>query len=86
MGCFQNVGSKGGGGDVCHYCTFAQTPKKIENSYVPAERYWSCAVRVTRMGCREALRKVNAQVNDPGGTLMNESITRAPCSAVGITG
>ena len=24
--------------DVCHYCTFAQTPKKIEQPYMPVEQ------------------------------------------------
>ncbi|MCB1688388.1 MAG: 5-amino-6-(D-ribitylamino)uracil--L-tyrosine 4-hydroxyphenyl transferase CofH [Halioglobus sp.] len=41
--------------DVCHYCTFAQTPKKIEQPYMPVEDVLSLCREGAKMGCQEAL-------------------------------
>ena len=41
--------------DVCHYCTFAQTPKKIEQPYMPVEQVLELCRRGAWAGCQEAL-------------------------------
>ncbi len=41
--------------DVCHYCTFAQTPKRIEAPYMPIEKVLDVARRGAQLGCKEAL-------------------------------
>ncbi|MFT4823832.1 MAG: FO synthase [Cryomorphaceae bacterium] len=41
--------------DVCHYCTFAQTPKKIEQPYMPVEQVLELCRQGAEMGCQEAL-------------------------------
>ena len=41
--------------DVCHYCTFAQTPKKIEQPYMPVEDVLALCREGAAMGCQEAL-------------------------------
>ena len=41
--------------DVCHYCTFAQTPKRIEQPYMPVEEVLELCRRGAAMGCKEAL-------------------------------
>jgi len=41
--------------DVCHYCTFAQTPKRLEASYLSIEQVLDVARRGAALGCREAL-------------------------------
>jgi len=41
--------------DVCHYCTFAQTPKFIEQAYMPLEQVLSEAKLAAEQGCKEAL-------------------------------
>lgn len=41
--------------DVCHYCTFAQTPKFIEQAYMPLDTVLEKARSAARMGCKEAL-------------------------------
>jgi FO synthase len=41
--------------DVCHYCTFAQTPKKIGAPYMPLEQVLEVARQGKAMGCKEAL-------------------------------
>ena len=41
--------------DVCHYCTFAQTPKKIEAPYMPLDAVLEVAKRGAALGCKEAL-------------------------------
>ena len=41
--------------DVCHYCTFAQTPSKADAPYMPLEAVLEVARHGARMGCREAL-------------------------------
>jgi len=41
--------------DVCHYCTFAQTPKKIEQPYMPVEQVLALCRQGAEMGCQEAL-------------------------------
>lgn len=41
--------------DVCHYCTFAQTPKKIEQPYMPVEQVLELCREGARQGCQEAL-------------------------------
>src|SRR5210317_656457 len=41
--------------DVCHYCTFARTPKKIEQPYMSVEQVLELCHQGARMGCQEAL-------------------------------
>ena len=41
--------------DVCHYCTFARTPKKIEQPYMPVEQVLELCREGAGMGCQEAL-------------------------------
>ncbi len=41
--------------DVCHYCTFARTPKKIAQAYMPVEDVLALCRQGAEMGCQEAL-------------------------------
>ena len=41
--------------DVCHYCTFAKTPKRIESPYMPIEEVLRIARQGAALGCKEAL-------------------------------
>ncbi|MEP5763037.1 MAG: 5-amino-6-(D-ribitylamino)uracil--L-tyrosine 4-hydroxyphenyl transferase CofH [Halieaceae bacterium] len=41
--------------DVCHYCTFAQTPRHIPQPYMSVEQVLELAREGEAMGCREAL-------------------------------
>ena len=41
--------------DVCHYCTFARTPRRVEAPYMSIEQVLDVARAGDRMGCREAL-------------------------------
>ncbi|MBQ0795400.1 5-amino-6-(D-ribitylamino)uracil--L-tyrosine 4-hydroxyphenyl transferase CofH [Zhongshania sp.] len=41
--------------DVCHYCTFAKTPKKIEQAYLPVDDVLAQVKVAESMGCKEAL-------------------------------
>ena len=41
--------------DVCHYCTFAKTPKRIVQAYLPIEQVLELCREGARYGCQEAL-------------------------------
>src|SRR6188768_773202 len=41
--------------DVCHYCTFAQTPKKIAQPYMSVDEVLALCRQGASMGCQEAL-------------------------------
>jgi len=41
--------------DVCHYCTFAKTPRHIAQAYMSTEQVLEVAKEGVRQGCREAL-------------------------------
>jgi FO synthase len=41
--------------DVCHYCTFAQTPKKLDSPYMSVEQVLELTREGAAMGCKEAL-------------------------------
>ncbi len=41
--------------DVCHYCTFAQVPRKLKAPYMTIEEVLETARHGQRMGCKEAL-------------------------------
>ncbi|MDC0090786.1 5-amino-6-(D-ribitylamino)uracil--L-tyrosine 4-hydroxyphenyl transferase CofH [Gammaproteobacteria bacterium] len=41
--------------DVCHYCTFAKTPKKVESPYLSIEEVIRIAKEGEEKGCHEAL-------------------------------
>ena len=41
--------------DVCHYCTFARTPKRIEQPFMSLEQVLEVARAGARLGCKEAL-------------------------------
>jgi FO synthase len=41
--------------DVCHYCTFAQAPRRLANAYMPVEQVLEIARAGAAAGCKEAL-------------------------------
>ncbi|PCJ24775.1 MAG: 7,8-didemethyl-8-hydroxy-5-deazariboflavin synthase [SAR86 cluster bacterium] len=41
--------------DVCHYCTFAQTPKRIDQPYMSIEQVLKLCKEGAEQGCQEAL-------------------------------
>jgi FO synthase len=41
--------------DVCHYCTYAKTPKKLKQVYLSPEQVLDIARRGKEQGCKEAL-------------------------------
>jgi FO synthase len=41
--------------DVCHYCTFAQTPKRLEKAFLTIDDALDIARRGAAAGCKEAL-------------------------------
>ena len=41
--------------DVCHYCTFARTPKHIDQPYMSVEEVLDLCRQGARIGCQEAL-------------------------------
>ncbi|MGB1880957.1 MAG: 7,8-didemethyl-8-hydroxy-5-deazariboflavin synthase CofG, partial [Gammaproteobacteria bacterium] len=41
--------------DVCHYCTFAQAPKRVTQPYLPLEEVVELARAGKDLGCKEAL-------------------------------
>ena len=41
--------------DVCHYCTFAQVPRKVKAPYLTPEEVLKIASDGARAGCKEAL-------------------------------
>src|SRR5579862_1734163 len=41
--------------DVCHYCTFAQAPRKLPAAYLSIEQVLELARAGQRAGCKEAL-------------------------------
>ncbi len=41
--------------DVCHYCTFATTPKKLDSIYLSIDEVLATAKQGATMGCKEAL-------------------------------
>ena len=41
--------------DVCHYCTFAKVPRKIDSPYMAMEEALEIAKKGEELGCREAL-------------------------------
>jgi len=41
--------------DVCHYCTFAQTPKRVEQPFMPVEQVLELCRQGAAQGCQEAL-------------------------------
>jgi FO synthase len=41
--------------DVCHYCTFARTPRRIEQAYMPIEEVLQLCRQGATLGCQEAL-------------------------------
>ena len=41
--------------DVCHYCTFAKTPKRIDHAYLSMEQVLELCREGAEYGCQEAL-------------------------------
>jgi len=41
--------------DVCHYCTFAKTPRHLDSPFMSADEAVAIARQGAEMGCREAL-------------------------------
>ncbi len=41
--------------DVCHYCTFAKTPTKIDKAYMSLDEVLVAVNRAEKLGCKEAL-------------------------------
>ena len=41
--------------DVCHYCTFAKTPKNVKSLFMSIEEVVESAKKAEKAGCKEAL-------------------------------
>ena len=41
--------------DVCHYCTFAKIPKRLDSPYLAIEQVLEVATQGAALGCKEAL-------------------------------
>ena len=41
--------------DVCHYCTFAKTPRKLESAFMTLDKVLAVARAGAEAGCKEAL-------------------------------
>lgn len=41
--------------DVCHYCTFAQTPKRLDQAFMSEDQVLELCLQGARQGCQEAL-------------------------------
>lgn len=41
--------------DVCHYCTFARTPRRVASPYLSIDQVLDTARRGAELGCKEAL-------------------------------
>ena len=41
--------------DVCHYCTFAQTPRHIKSPYMSVDEVLQSCHNAAKLGCKEAL-------------------------------
>ena len=41
--------------DVCHYCTFAKTPRHLEQAYMSVDQVLELCHQGARLGCQEAL-------------------------------
>jgi FO synthase len=41
--------------DVCHYCTFAKTPKEVAAAYLSVDQVVAVAAQGAQLGCKEAL-------------------------------
>src|SRR5258708_15635179 len=41
--------------DVCHYCTFAQAPRRLKNAYLTADEVLAIAYAGSAADCKEAL-------------------------------
>ncbi len=41
--------------DVCHYCTYAKSPKRLEQAYLSPEQVLKIAIAGKNQGCKEAL-------------------------------
>lgn len=50
--------------DVCHYCTFAQTPNKVENPYMSVEEVVGTVRQAAAVGCKEALFTLGERPED----------------------
>ncbi|MBY6189867.1 5-amino-6-(D-ribitylamino)uracil--L-tyrosine 4-hydroxyphenyl transferase CofH [Microbulbifer agarilyticus] len=50
--------------DVCHYCTFAQTPNKIDSPYMSVDEVLASVRDAEAMGCREALFTLGERPED----------------------
>src|SRR5690625_1147336 len=63
--------------DVCHYCTFAQTPRHLAQPYLSVEQVLEEARRAEQAGCREALltlgEKPELRYRDRKSTRLNSS-------------
>ena len=47
--------------DVCHYCTFAQVPRKLKAPYLTPEEVLKIAEDGAKTGCKEALFTLGAK-------------------------
>ncbi len=50
--------------DVCHYCTFAKTPKRVEAPYMSLEAVLTEVRRAKSLGCNEALLTLGERPED----------------------
>ena len=51
--------------DVCHYCTFAQPPRRGERAYMTADEVLAVARAGAEAGCHEALFTLGRQARAP---------------------
>lgn len=50
--------------DVCHYCTFAQTPKNVAHPYMSPDQVMTSVREAAAVGCREALFTLGERPED----------------------
>lgn len=50
--------------DVCHYCTFAKTPRSLASPYLPLEEVLKIAREGEQTGCKEALFTLGERPED----------------------
>ena len=60
--------------DVCHYCTFAKTPKKVLSPYMSLKEVIDSAKNAELLGCKDCLLYTSPSPRD-------RSLSRMPSSA-----
>lgn len=50
--------------DVCHYCTFAQVPRKVTSAYMSLDEVLETVHQAQKLGCKEALFTLGERPED----------------------